>query len=102
MNGGLLLVSLLFLHTFADAAEWNYDNKNWQDGVCNTGKKQSPIHIKDQDLTVKDGIKPFIFHGFDSTFKKTTLENNGHSVKMSIESFNKAQSPPGVSQYYAY
>ena len=101
MNGGLLLVSLLFLHTFADAADWNYDNKNWK-GDCKTGTKQSPIDIKDQDLTVKDGFEPFIFHGFDTTFKKTTLVNNGHSVKMSIESLNKAQSPPGVSQYYAY
>jgi len=42
-------------------------------------------------------VKPFIFHGYDSTFKKSKLENNGHSVQMSIQTLNKAQSQPGVS-----
>ena len=46
-------------------------------------------------------MKPFIFHGYDSTFKKSKLENNGHSVKMSIQTLNKAQSQPGVLRQYS-
>ena len=60
------------------------------------GKSQSPIDIKTQNLPQKS-FKPFIFHQYDETFKTTKLANNGHSVKMTIESLNRAQQTPGVS-----
>ena len=63
------------------------------------GKSQSPIDIKSDSNLPQKEFKPFIFHGYDSTFEKTKLENNGHSVKMSITKLYKAQTQPGVSQY---
>jgi len=105
MNGGLQLVSLLFLHalTLVASAEWNYDGSggkhgknNWQ-GLCASGTSQSPIDIKSNQNLPQKEFKPFIFHGYDSSFEKTNLENNGHSVKMSITKLYKAQTQPGVS-----
>ena len=64
------------------------------------GQGQSPIDINTSNLPEKE-VKPFIFHGYDSTFKKSKLENNGHSVKMSIQTLNKAQSQPGVLRQYS-
>merc|ERR1711953_512240 len=112
MNGGLQLVSLLFLHALTLVAssgagdQWNYDgsggigkndwSKKEQWKTCG-GKSQSPIDIKSDSNLPQKEFKPFIFHGYDSTFEKTKLENNGHSVKMSITKLYKAQPQPGVS-----
>ena len=74
---------------------------NWASSfeTC-AGQSQSPIDIKTKNLPQKS-FKPFIFHGYDEPIKTAKVENNGHSVKVSIESLNRAQKTPGVSQIKA-
>lgn len=87
--GHLLIIALTLLSTglqTSKAAEWSYSGENgpnkWP-GLCQTGKKQSPIDIVTEDAIRKDlGALKFI--RYDFAFDGT-LTNNGHSVEIHLE-----------------
>ncbi|XP_062570678.1 carbonic anhydrase 2-like [Saccostrea cucullata] len=86
---------LIILSVFAlslDAAEWHYSGEHgiyeWPNEFEQCGEvRQSPIDFpKVEDMTYSK-MTPIEFHGFDDPTKyRLKLENNGHTVKVSIES----------------
>lgn len=92
----LAIVYILVTSNFAfgDAAEWSYPENDWQ-GACDpeANKEQSPIDIKSDDLTPIGHYKPFIFHGYNFLPKSASVQNNGHSVVMTLKERAKAKFP---------
>ncbi|XP_067394227.1 carbonic anhydrase 4 [Emydura macquarii macquarii] len=94
----LVLLSLLTVKTATEGKEeWCYHSQLCTHPACaeprlwNTvneecGKQnQSPINIVTNKVEYKGDLKPFIFEGYDSKESPPwTIENNGHTVKISL------------------
>uniref|UniRef100_A0A8C8VN45 Carbonic anhydrase n=1 Tax=Pelusios castaneus TaxID=367368 RepID=A0A8C8VN45_9SAUR len=95
----LVLLSPLTVKAAADGEkEWCYQSQKcalpacaepraWKTVNEECGKKyQSPINIVTNKVEYKGDLKPFIFEEYDTTQKSSpwTIENNGHTVKVSL------------------
>ena len=63
--------------------EWDYDHhhthqENW-DGVCKTGRKQSPINIQTNQTNKRTWTEPFVFIGYDQKIS-VLVKNNRHTI----------------------
>ena len=77
------LISALLSTALAGAGtDYSVQGENW-DGVCATGKRQSPIAIQGTATEKEYNIDPFILNNYsrDNTFD-VTLD---HSIKMTPE-----------------
>jgi len=79
----MTLLLLLFVSP-AICSEWSYEKPiNWDDhGQCGTGKRQSPIDITGYHFNRGNAFQ--MLH-YDKASDMMTIQNNGHSVKLSIE-----------------
>ena len=77
------LISALLSSAFADVGvDYSANGKNW-DGVCASGKRQSPIAIQETAAEKKYNVDPFRLNNYsrDNTFGVTF----DHSIKMTPE-----------------
>ncbi|XP_034608664.1 carbonic anhydrase 4 [Trachemys scripta elegans] len=97
----LLFLVLLSLHVAKTATEgdkeWCYLSQKWTQSECaepgvwdtvneECGKKeQSPINIVTNKVKYKEDLKPFTFEGYNTNQSSPwRIENNGHTVKVSL------------------
>ncbi|XP_050177831.1 carbonic anhydrase 4 isoform X2 [Myiozetetes cayanensis] len=118
----LLFLALFSLHILRTDA---VDPHQWHltDPACK-GDRQSPINIVTRDVVYDRSLKPLTFEGYDGKgSSKWNVENNGHTVKVTLDASPKIgggglarkykavefhlhwgvpsmqQSSPGVQQY---
>ncbi|KRX23917.1 Carbonic anhydrase 1, partial [Trichinella nelsoni] len=99
MDLKLIIFYSLIFQFYVQSLEWDYDGihtgpANWSriaSPLC-AGKQQSPIQIWPNDMKialVPRDLSPFDFHNLDNLITDAVIENNGHSVQVSIpEKFN--------------
>ena len=72
---------------------WDYNHNrmvsdNWN-GICKTGKNQSPININTKETVKKRWEKPMVFGGYNQPISVYVV-NNGHTIVLvPMISFNK-------------
>ncbi|GAA6073362.1 carbonic anhydrase 4-like [Tachysurus ichikawai] len=91
----LCLVLLASFWTTFTGADWCYQSQVTCDSVCNgpdtwyklhedcVKNRQSPINIVTRKTMLDPNLTPLVFRGYQEAFN-SLLENNGHSVKVSV------------------
>ncbi|XP_019366655.1 PREDICTED: carbonic anhydrase 4 [Gavialis gangeticus] len=114
----VLLLFLLSLHTVRTATEgkgsWCYTSqlcavpscsepRQWKQLFAECGKdSQSPINIVTSKVMIDWNLKPFTFEGYDTKQStKWVLENDGHSVKVTLKEPAKIGAGSLKSKYTA-
>ncbi|XP_005056678.1 PREDICTED: carbonic anhydrase 4 [Ficedula albicollis] len=98
----LALSCLHFLKTEAVVGHWCYRTQKCEQPQCEDpprwhlvnaeckGSKQSPVNIVTQNVVFDKSLKPLTFEGYDvKGSAKWLLENNGHTVKVALNSSPK-------------
>ncbi|XP_056362466.1 carbonic anhydrase 4 [Oenanthe melanoleuca] len=100
----LLLLALSCLHFLKTEAvgHWCYRSQKCEQPQCEDpprwhlvnkeckGNKQSPVNIVTQNVVFDKSLKPLTFEGYDvKGSAKWLLENNGHTVKVTLNSSPK-------------
>ncbi|KAK3868595.1 hypothetical protein Pcinc_026030 [Petrolisthes cinctipes] len=73
--------------------EWSYEGENGPDHwsmiypSCG-GQSQSPIDLKENEMQQDDTMEPFVFHHYNELPDSITVENVGHSVKLTFQMTN--------------
>ncbi|XP_019401196.1 PREDICTED: carbonic anhydrase 4 [Crocodylus porosus] len=113
----VLLLFLLSLHTVRTATEgkgkWCYTSqlcavsncsepRQWKQLFAECGKdSQSPINIVTSKVKMDWNLKPFTFEGYEKQTAKWVLENDGHSVKVTLQESAKITDGSLNSKYKA-
>ncbi|XP_053851978.1 carbonic anhydrase 4 [Vidua macroura] len=101
----LLLLALLCLHilkTEAVVGHWCYRSQKCEQPQCEDpaqwhkinatckGDRQSPVNIVTRNVVYDKSLKPLTFEGYDvKGSAKWDLENNGHTVKVALDTSPK-------------
>ncbi|XP_068066787.1 carbonic anhydrase 4 [Anomalospiza imberbis] len=101
----LLFLALLCLHilkTEAVVGHWCYRSQKCEQPQCEDptqwhkinamckGDRQSPVNIVTQNVVYDKSLKPLTFEGYDvKGSAKWDLENNGHTVKVALDTSPK-------------
>lgn len=90
MKKQFLILSLsIILGLSAFAADWDYssgeNSPNYWEGICQTGKNQAPIDIKDAISVKKMPVIAFNYSDKTTSY----VDNNGHTIQFTLKSPEK-------------
>ena len=89
LEATLILIFSAFNYETASGGHWTYNKgrsgpSHWE-GLCAFGEAQSPVILQNEVFDSSLASQPLQFRNYESHLKRVRLTNNGHTMKMSLE-----------------